>query len=338
MSVHGVARGGAGSHRQKMIFGKLNLSFKESAAAPSSEKAAAVSAASKIMGELSSTAPVAVPRTTPPRGAGTPTSVTATVANAEPEKASRKRKRAPEPATDKQLAFLRKLILTRKWEPKGESSMTVGDKNFRVNPRNPKPSKAAARRVIDALMQAEELEFPREAFLDSTRHGKRYINGALEDDCNNYVRNSSLQGKTVSVYSPEKGEHVDVVLVGRIKDKNLMEHWVWEYPHEQEERLAAMRAPEKEEEVPHGTETGVADGDDGTSVNREDNSGDSESKKEAKEAPKATAKQVAFIERLMDKQAHLEGGFMLYPKTPEEIRNLSRKQASLVIDSLLGNY
>lgn len=29
---------------------------------------------------------------------------------------------------------------------------------------------------------------------------------------------------------------------------------------------------------------------------------------------------------------------MSYPKTPEEIRNLSRKQASLVIDSLLGNY
>lgn len=329
MSVHGVARGGAGSHRQKMIFGNLNLNFKESAAAPSSEKAAAAAAASKIMGELSSNSPVAMPRTTPPRSTGTPTA-------AEPTKAPRKRKRAPEPATDKQLAFLRKLILTRKWKPKGGSSMTVGDKNFRVNPNDPKPSKATARRVIDALMQAEELELPREAFLDSTRYGKRYINGALEDDCNNYVRNTSLQGKTVSVYSPEKGEHVDVVLVGLIKDKKLIEHWVWEYPHEQEEQLAAMRASEKEEGASHDTETGATDG--GTDTNEEGDSGDGENEKEAKEAPKATAKQVAFIERLMDKQAHLEGGFMSYPKTPEEIRNLSRKQASLVIDSLLGNY
>ena len=331
MSVHGVARGGPGSHRRKMIFGKLNLSFKESAAAPSSEKAAA--AASKIMGELSSSAPVAMPRTTPPRGTGTPA---AAVADTEPTKAPKKRKRAPEPATDKQLAFLRKLILTRKWEPKGESSMTVGDKNFRVNPNDPKPSKATARRVIDALIQAEELEFPREALLDSTRYGKRYINGALEDDCNNYVRNTSLQGTTVSVYSPEKGEHVDVVLVGLIKDKKLIEHWVWEYPHEQEERLAAMRASEKEEDALHRTKTGATN--DGTGTNEEGDSGDGENEKEAKEAPKATAKQVAFIERLMDKQAHLEGGFMSYPKTPEEIRNLSRKQASLVIDSLLGNY
>lgn len=333
MGVHGVARGGPGSHRRKIIFGNLNLSFKESAAAPSSEKAAAAAAASKIMGELSSAAPVAMPSTTPPQDAGTPA---AAVANTEPTKASKKRKRAPEPATDKQLAFLRKLILTRKWEPKGESSMTVGDKNFRVNPNDPKPSKATARRVIDALMQAEELELPREAFLDSTRYGKRYINGALEDDCNNYVRNTSLQGKIVSVYSPEKGEHVDVVLVGLIKDKELIEHWVWEYPHEQEERLATMRASEKEESASHGTETGAAN--DGTDTNKEGDSGDGENKKEAKEAPKATEKQVAFIERLMDKQAHLEGGFMSYPKTPEEIRNLSRKQASLVIDSLLGNY
>lgn len=333
MSVHGVARGGPGSHRRKMIFGNLNLSFKEPAAAPSSEKAAAAAAASKIMGELSSAAPVAMPRTRSSQGAGTPA---AAVADAEPTKASEKRKRAPEPATDKQLAFLRKLILTRKWEPKGESSMTVGGKNFRVNPNDPKPSKATARRVIDALMQAEELELPREAFLDSTRYGKRYINGALEDDCNNYVRNTSLQGTTVSVYSPEKGEHVDVVLVGLVKDKKLIEHWVWEYPHEQEERLAAMRASEKEEGASHGTETGVADG--GANTNEEGDSGDGENKKEAKEAPKATAKQVALIERLMDKQAHLEGGFMPYPKTPEEIRNLSRKQASLVIDSLLGNY
>lgn len=333
MSVHGVARGGPGSHRRKMIFGNLNLSFKEPAAAPSSEKAAAAAAASKIMGELSSAAPVAMPRTRSSQGAGTPA---AAVADAEPTKASEKRKRAPEPATDKQLAFLRKLILTRKWEPKGESSMTVGDKNFRVNPNDPKPSKATARRVIDALMQAEELELPREAFLDSTRYGKRYINGALEDDCNNYVRNTSLQGTTVSVYSPEKGEHVDVVLVGLVKDKKLIEHWVWEYPHEQEERIAAMRASEKEEGASHGTETGATDGD--TSTNKEGDSGDGENEKEAKEAPKATAKQVAFIERLMDKQAHLEGGFMSYPKMPEEIRNLSRKQASLVIESLLGNY
>lgn len=288
MSVHGVARGGPGSHRRKMIFGKLNLSFKESAAAPSSEKAAAAAAASKIMGELSSSAPVAMPRTTPPRGTGTPA---AAVANTEPTKAPKKRKRAPEPATDKQLAFLRKLILARKWEPKGESSMTVGDKNFRVNPNDPKPSKATARRVIDALMQAEELDLPREAFLDSTRYGKRYINGALEDDCNNYVRNTSLQGKTVSVYSPEKGEHVDVVLVGLIKDKKLIEHWVWEYPHKQEERLATMQASEKEEGASHGTETGTTDG--GTDTNEEGNSGDGENKKEAKEAPKATAKQVA---------------------------------------------
>ena len=333
MSVHGVARGGAGSHRRKMIFGNLNLSFKESTAAPSSEKASAAAAASKIMGELSSAAPVAMPLTAPPRGTGTPA---AAVADTEPTKAPKKRKRAPEPATDKQLAFLRKLILTRKWEPKGESSMTVGGKNFHVNPNDPKPSKATARRVIDALMQAEELELPREAFLDSTRYGKRYINGALEDDCNNYVRNTSLQGKTVSVYSPEKGEHVDVVLVGRIKDKNLMEHWVWEYPHEQEERLATMRTSEKKEGASHDDETGATDG--GTDTNEEGDSSGNENKKEAKEAPKATAKQVAFIERLMDKQAHLEGGFMSYPKTPEEIRNLSRKQASLVIESLLGNY
>lgn len=326
MSVHGVARGGAGSHRRKMIFGKLNLSFKESTAAPSSEKAAAAAAASKIMGELSSAAPVAMPHTASSQSVSTPA---VAVADAGPTKASKKRKRAPEPATDKQLAFLRKLILTRKWEPKGESSMTVGGKNFRVNPNDPKPSKATARRVIDALMQAEELELPREAFLDSTRYGKRYINGALEDDCNNYVRNTSLQGKTVSVYSPEKGEHVDVVLVGLIKDKKLIEHWVWGYPHEQEERLTTAQAPEKEEGVSHSTETGT---------NEEGDSGDGENKKEKKEAPKATAKQVAFIERLMDKQAHLEGGFMSYPKTPEEIRNLSRKQASLVIDSLLGNY
>ena len=111
MSVHGVARGGAGSHRRKMIFGKLNLSFKESTAAPSSEKAAAAAAASKIMGGLSSAAPVAMPLTAPPRGTGTPA---AAVADTEPTKVPKKRKRAPEPATDKQLAFLRKLILTRK--------------------------------------------------------------------------------------------------------------------------------------------------------------------------------------------------------------------------------
>lgn len=138
------------------------------------------------------------------------------------------------------------------------------------------------------------------------------------------------------MYSPEKGEHVDVVLVGLIQDKKLIDHWVWEYPHEREERIATMRASEKEESASHGTETGATDG--GTSTNEEGDSGDSENKKEAKEAPKATAKQVAFIERLIDKQAHLEGGFMSYPKTPEEIRNLSRKQASLVIESLLGNY
>lgn len=333
MSVRGVAYGGARSKRRKMIFGNVNLNYEEPhAASPDNEKAASAATASSIMGELSSAAPVAMPRTASSQNAGT----TAVVDDTRPTKAPKKRKRAPEPATDKQLAFLRKLILTRKWEPKGESSMTVGDKNFRVNPNDPKPSKATARRVIDALMQAEELELPREAFLDSTRYGKRYINGALEDDCNNYVRNTSLQGKTVSVYSPEKGEHVDVVLVGLIKDKKLIEHWVWEYPHEQEERLAAMRASEKEEGASHGTETGVADG--GTGTNEEGDSGDGENEKEAKEAPKATAKQVAFIERLMDKQAHLEGGFMSYPKTPEEIRNLSRKQASLVIESLLGNY
>ena len=329
-----MAYGGARSKRRKMIFGNVNLNYEEpQAASPGNEKAASAATASSIMGELSSAAPVAMSRTASSQGAGTPA---AAVADAEPAKAPKKRKRAPEPATDKQLAFLRKLILTRKWKPKGESSMTVEDKNFRVNPNDPKPSKATARRVIDALMQAEELELPREAFLDSTRYGKRYINGALEDDCNNYVRNTSLQGKTVSVYSPEKGEHVDVVLVGLVKDKKLIEHWVWEYPHEQEERLAAMRASEKEEDASHDTETGATN--DGTGTNEEGDSGDGENKKEAKEAPKATAKQVAFIERLMDKQAHLEGGFMSYPKTPEEIRNLSRKQASLVIDSLLGNY
>lgn len=334
MSVRGVAYGGARSKRRKMIFGNVNLNYEEPrSASPDNEKAASAATASSIMGELSSAAPVAMPRTVSLQGADTPA---ATVADAEPTKAPKKRKRTPEPATDKQLAFLRKLILTRKWEPKGESSMTVGDKNFRVNPHDPKPSKATARRVIDALMQAEELGLPREAFLDSTRYGKRYINGALEDDCNNYVSNTSLQGKTVSVYSPEKGEHVDVVLVGRIKDKKLIEHWVWEYPHEQEERIAAMRAPVKEEGVSHSTETGATD--DGTGTNEEGDSGDGENKKDAKEALKATAKQVAFIERLMDKQAHLEGGFMSYPKTPEEIRNLSRKQASLVIESLLGNY
>lgn len=333
MGVRGVAHGGARSKRRKMIFGNVNLNYEEPhAASPNNEKAASAATASSIMGELSS-APATPKHATPPRNAATPVS---TVADVEPAKAPKKRKRAPEPATDKQLAFLRKLILTRKWKPKGESSMTVGDKNFRINPNDPKPSKATARRVIDALMQAEELELPREAFLDSTRYGKRYINGALEDDCNNYVRNTSLQGTTVSVYSPEKGEHVDVVLVGLIQDKKLIDHWVWEYPHEQEERTATMRASEKEEGALHGAETGVTDGGDGT--NEEGDSGDDENKKEAKEAPKATAKQVAFIERLMDKQAHLEGGFMSYPKTPEEIRNLSHKQASLVIDSLLGNY
>lgn len=334
MSVRGVAHGGVRSKRRKMIFGNVNLNYEEPhAASPGNEKAASAAIASSIMGELSS-ASASSERGTPPRGATT--SPASAVADAEPTKAPEKRKRAPEPATDKQLAFLRKLILTRKWEPKGESSMTVGDKNFRVNPNDPKPSKATARRVIDALMQAEELELPREAFLDSTRYGKRYINGALEDDCNNYVRNTSLQGTTVSVYSPEKGEHVDVVLVGLIQDKKLIDHWVWEYPHEREERIATMRASEKEEDASHSTKTGATD--DGTDINGEGSSGDGENKKEAKEAPKATEKQVVFIERLMDKQAHLEGGFMSYPKTPEEIRNLSRKQASLVIDSLLGNY
>ena len=314
MGVRGVAHGGARSKRRKMIFGNVNLNYEEPhAASPDNKKVVSAATASSIMGELSST-PAAPGHATSPRDATTPAS---TVADAEPTKAPKKRKHAPEHATDKQLTFLRKLILTRKWEPKGESSMTVGDKNFRVNPNDPKPSKATARRVIDALMQAEELELPREAFLDSTRYGKRYINGALEDDCNNYVRNTSLQGKTVSVYSPEKGEHVDVVLVGLIQDKKLIDHWAWEYPHEQEERTATMRASEKEMEATRG---------------------DGENNREMKEAPKATAKQVAFIERLMDKQAHLEGGFMSYPKTPEEIRNLSRKQASLVIESLLGNY
>ena len=233
MGVRGVAHGGVRSKRRKMIFGNVNLNYEEpQAASPDNEKAASAAIASSIMGELSSTAPVAIPRAVPPQSTSVPTTA---IADTKPMKAPKKRKRAPEPATDKQLAFLRKLILTRKWESKGESSMTVGGKNFRVNPNDPKPSKATARRVIDALMQAEELELPREAFLDSTRYGKRYINGALEDDCNNYVRNTSLQGTTVSVYSPEKGEHVDVVLVGRIKDKKLIEHWVWEYPHEQEE-------------------------------------------------------------------------------------------------------
>lgn len=333
MGVRGVAHGGVRSKRRKMIFGNINLNYEEPhAASPNNEKATSAATASSIMGELSST-PAAPRHATSPRDAVAPAS---TVADAEPTKAPKKREHAPEPATDKQLAFLRKLILTRKWEPKGESSMTVGDKNFRVKPNDPKPSKATARRVIDALMQAEELELPHEAFLDSTRYGKRYINGALEDDCNNYVRNTSLQGTTVSVYSPEKGEHVDVVLVGLIKDKKLIEHWVWEYPHEQEEQLDTMRTSEKEESASHGTEAGATNDDTGT--NEEGDSGDGENKKEAKEVPKATAKQVAFIERLMGKQAHLEGGFMSYPKTPEEIRNLSRKQASLVIDSLLGNY
>lgn len=151
MSVRGVAYGGVRSKRRKMIFGNVNLNYKEPhSASPDNEKAASAATASSIMGELSSAAPVAMPRTAPPQSAGTTHAVV--VADAEPAKAPKKRKRAPEPATDKQLAFLRKLILTRKWEPKGESSMTVGGKNFRVNPNDPKPSKATARRVIDALM------------------------------------------------------------------------------------------------------------------------------------------------------------------------------------------
>lgn len=91
MSVHGVARGGAGSHRRKMIFGKLNLSFKESTAAPSSEKAAAAAAASKIMGELSSAAPVAMPLTAPPRGTGTPAAAVADTEEAEARPGTRHR-------------------------------------------------------------------------------------------------------------------------------------------------------------------------------------------------------------------------------------------------------
>lgn len=152
MGVRGVAHGGARSKRRKMIFGNVNLNYEEPhSASPDNEKAASAATASSIMGELSS-ASASSERGTPPRGATT--SSASAVADAEPTKAPEKRKRAPEPATDKQLAFLRKLILTRKWEPKGESSMTVGDKNFRVNPNDPKPSKATARRVIDALMQA----------------------------------------------------------------------------------------------------------------------------------------------------------------------------------------
>ena len=116
MSVRGVAYGGARSKRRKMIFGNVNLNYEEPhSASPDNEKAVSAATASSIMGELSSAAPVAMPRTASSQSVGTPA---AAVADTEPAKASKKRKRAPEPATDKQLAFLRKLILTRKWEPK----------------------------------------------------------------------------------------------------------------------------------------------------------------------------------------------------------------------------
>lgn len=93
MGVRGVAHGGARSKRRKMIFGNVNLNYEEPhAASPDNKKVVSAATASSIMGELSST-PAAPGHATSPRDATTPAS---TVADAEPTKAPKKRKHAPE--------------------------------------------------------------------------------------------------------------------------------------------------------------------------------------------------------------------------------------------------
>lgn len=54
--------------------------------------------------------------------------------------------------------------------------------------------------------------------------------------------------------------------------------------------------------------------------------------------PKATAKQVALIEKLLRENRDDEGGFMAGPRDRAGIAALTRRQASTYIDSLLGRY
>ena len=54
--------------------------------------------------------------------------------------------------------------------------------------------------------------------------------------------------------------------------------------------------------------------------------------------PPATPRQVAFIMRLIDQGRHKEGGFYNGPTECDQIAAMGRKDASMYIDSLLGNY
>ncbi|MFB9776101.1 hypothetical protein [Brevibacterium otitidis] len=56
-------------------------------------------------------------------------------------------------------------------------------------------------------------------------------------------------------------------------------------------------------------------------------------------APLATEKQVNYIMRLIDRGAHEEGGFISGgPTTIDQVRRMTRRDASMYIDSLTSNY
>lgn len=54
--------------------------------------------------------------------------------------------------------------------------------------------------------------------------------------------------------------------------------------------------------------------------------------------PLATPRQIAFIQKLIGEGRHLEGGFYAGPTTIEGLVKLSKTDASVYIDSLLGKY
>ena len=56
------------------------------------------------------------------------------------------------------------------------------------------------------------------------------------------------------------------------------------------------------------------------------------------EQPLATPRQIAFIQKLIGEGRHLEGGFYAGPTTMEGLVKLSKTDASVYIDSLLGKY
>ena len=58
----------------------------------------------------------------------------------------------------------------------------------------------------------------------------------------------------------------------------------------------------------------------------------------AEKGPLATPRQVSYIMALIDQGARLEGGFYYGPTTREEVEKMSKKEASLYITSLKGDY